>query len=332
MPAFPRKDIVLEGEVSTYHCVSRCVRRAFLCGKDSYSGQSFEHRKAWVKNRLSKLARVFAIDIGAYTIMSNHIHLNLRIRPDLVEKMDDEEIIQRWWRLFPKKIREEYPDFPPKELVERWQEDAEWIAERRKRLCSISWFMRCLCEYIARRANAEDGVTGRFWEGRFKSQVLLDDRVALAANLYIDLNPIRAGVAKNLEDSEFTSIKDRILNMTNLSKDNPQKLDYFLSGLKEGYEELVECSPFLLIDERDYISVLEWYGRQYIKGKKWKIPDKHPSILDRIGFKDKQDLGSINQLFSSGSWAVGDREDLKKIANRSGRKWIRGIRLASKAF
>jgi hypothetical protein len=72
MPAYARCDIVDEDRVGVYHCIARCVRRAFLCGTDSYTGRDYSHRKAWVLDRLRQLAGLFGVEVCDYAIMSNN--------------------------------------------------------------------------------------------------------------------------------------------------------------------------------------------------------------------------------------------------------------------
>ncbi|MGB1110170.1 MAG: transposase, partial [Gammaproteobacteria bacterium] len=204
-----REQLISLSDTPYYHCISRCVRRAFLCGEDHLTGNNYEHRKGWVIERLHLLDSVFAIDLCAYAVMSNHCHLVLRVDTARADDWEREQVIERWQRLY---------SLPP--LIQQYlagssspglQQKAEEIIERwRERLMDISWYMRSLNEHLARRANAEDGCTGRFWEGRFKSQALLDEAAVLTCMSYVDLNPIRAKIAQTPEDSDFTAIQQRI--------------------------------------------------------------------------------------------------------------------------
>ena len=185
-----------------YHCISRCVRRAFLCGPDRLTGRNFDHRKAWVVEKLAELADIFAIRLCAYAVLSNHFHLVLRIDAERARAWSAAEVVERYGRLF-RHAGGRWPGLAPSQAADR-------VACWRARLSDPSWFMRCLNESIARRANREDGCTGRFWEGRFRSQALLDPAGLVTCMSYVDLNPIRAGVAACLEESEFTSIRQRL--------------------------------------------------------------------------------------------------------------------------
>ncbi|BBP44291.1 transposase [Thiosulfativibrio zosterae] len=196
-----------------YHLVNRCVRRAYLCGVDSISGQNYEHRRAWIEQRIMQLANVFAIDIAAYAIMNNHYHLVARVNQEKAQAWSNLEVLQAWTQLFASNITvQQYlqsPETADEAIVKQVNDMADIY---RKRLYDISWFMRVLNESIARMANKEDQVTGHFWEGRFKSQALLDEKALLSVMAYVDLNPVRANIALSLEDSDFTTIQRRIKN------------------------------------------------------------------------------------------------------------------------
>ena len=203
-----RCDAIDESTVGVYHCINRCVRRAFLCGEDPVSGNNFDHRKDWIQRRLEFLAGQFAIDVIGFSVMSNHFHTILRNRPDVVASWSDSEVARRWWNLFP--ARRNSDGTPAKPRRADLKALTRQINKLRRRLSSISWLMRCLCENVARRANSEDDSSGRFWSGRFRSQKLLDETSILACAIYVDLNPIRAMVTTTPEESRFTSAYQRI--------------------------------------------------------------------------------------------------------------------------
>lgn len=134
--------------------------------------------------------------------MHNHIHLVLRSRPDVVTAWSDQEVARRWLRLFPKRRdKDGSPAEANQSEIDAIVNDAEVLAARRNRLSDVSWWMKCTCEHIARRANAEDEVTGHFWEGRYKATLLLDETSLLACAAYMYLNSVRAAMAQNPEES-----------------------------------------------------------------------------------------------------------------------------------
>jgi len=164
MARMARREMIDPSEVQVLHCVQRCVRRAFLCGEDSVSGRSFEHRREWIRQRLEFLASIFAIDCLTYTVMHNHFHVVLRTRSDVVSSWSDHEVAKRWLTLFPNRRPEDgSSDAPSETEINAITNDKQVLAERRRRLSDVSWLMRCLSENIARMANKEDDSTGRFW-------------------------------------------------------------------------------------------------------------------------------------------------------------------------
>jgi REP element-mobilizing transposase RayT len=197
-------------EICIVHAIQRCVRRAFLAGKDEKTGKDFSFRKEWIRRRMEALASVFGIDVLTYAVMSNHIHLILRNRPDVVAQWSDEEVAIRWLRVFPGKRLEEHLAEPTDNDVQMLVNNPERLAQVRQRLSDISWLMRALAEPIARLANRQDECTGRFWEGRFKAQRIVDEAGLLACAMYVDLNPVRAAIASSPDRSVHTSAYDRI--------------------------------------------------------------------------------------------------------------------------
>lgn len=311
-----RQALIPPGTAGHYHCVQRCVRRAYLCGNDAYSGQSFEHRKQWVQTKLHQLGECFAVAVHAYAVMSSHLHLVLETDPEAAMAWTDEEVAARWVRLFPLAgdATEEAIDFRCRQLLT----NPERIGVIRGRLSSLSWFMRCLAEPIARRANREDGCKGRFWEGRFKSQLLCDERAVLAAMAYVDLNPIRAGVVDDLAASEHTGARLRIER----ARVNPETLTQALRPVF-GVPKLG-----LALTVADYLQILDWTGRSLAPTKRGTIAADAPAVLSTID----RDPGrwTLRVLGYGSGWSrvVGSAQDMVMHARRIGQRWLRGIGLA----
>jgi REP element-mobilizing transposase RayT len=342
-----RNEVIAEGEVGVYHCINRCVRRAFLCGRDPVSGRSFDHRKVWIQQRLEMLAGQFGIDVLGFTIMSNHLHVVLRNRPDVVAAWSEDEVALRWWKLFPqRRDNDGQPAEPQPHELAMLKADARALAERRARLSSISWFMRCLCEGIARQANREDQCTGRFWEGRFKCQALLDEAAILACSVYVDLNPIRAGQAATPETSQFTSAYERIqtnkaelqapaMKATDKAKQaastSDSKRDAWLSPIELARQPAAaprrEPAPkrrasnlgFLPLTLTEYLKLLDWTGRQIRHDKRGAIPSDLRPILERLHVVGDVWIDHVKHF---GRWfrrAVGRASTLSKASSlRSG--------------
>ena len=136
-----------------------------------------------------------------------------RDRHDVVATWSDDDVARKWWMLCPaRKDKDGSPAEPTEFELNSIRNDKTGLKEKRVRLSSVSWFMRFLSERVAKEANKQDQCSGRFWEGRFKSQVLLDDAAILACLQYVDLNPVRAGIAVTPESSDFTSAQDRIVD------------------------------------------------------------------------------------------------------------------------
>jgi REP element-mobilizing transposase RayT len=316
-----RRDIFDPNEVGAFHAVQRTVRRAWLCGHDPVSGKSFEHRRTWIQNRLQDLAASFGIDCLSFAVMVNHVHVILRNRPDVVAGWSDEEVARRWWQLFPlRKNKDKSPAVPTESELKLFMSPAR-SKQLRTRLSDISWWMRALAEPIARRSNLEDKCSGRFWEGRYKCQKLADETAILACSAYVDLNPVRAGVADAPEKSRYTSVYERVeadkavrkerakaklvkrrigrsrAGVSNANQSAYVRRDDWLTPLTIDERSVAYKGPmpsktgkrasdkgFLGMSFELYLKLLDWTGRQIRRDhKKGHIPSDLAPIMERIG-------------------------------------------------
>lgn len=206
-----RKQIIHPSVSRYYHCIARCVRHSFLCGEDRVTGQNYDHRKEWLVDRMRYLASVFAVEVCAYAVMSSHYHIFLHWNIEQAQDWTNREVVERWCKLYRNRLGLAYLN---RESLLAAQRDAlnDSIVVWRERLKDISWYMRCLNEYIARKANQEEQCSGHFWQSRFRSQPLLDEAALLSCMAYVDLNPIQAGTTDRLETSDFSSIYERLIS------------------------------------------------------------------------------------------------------------------------
>jgi REP element-mobilizing transposase RayT len=315
-----------------YHLISRCVRRAYLCGEDVYSKQSFEHRRQWMVDRIRFLSSIFAIDIAAYAVMSNHYHLVVYVDEDEAISWSNEEVCARWLQL--------YNNHP---LVERLQKSTcscqaeieaalEIIQTWRNRLADLSWLMRNLNEYIARKANQEDNCQGRFWEGRFKSQALLDEKALLACMAYVDLNPIRAKMADSVQTSQYTSIFERIHNKAS-TIDKKDKLPFItkplLGFIGNEHQQSLKGIAFSLLD---YLTLIEETGMIIREDKRGYLKPKTYPLLNQLGLSNAHWLELAQSFGKQYHLAVGSIDELLAFAAHTNKHWISGQRQQSSIF
>ena len=320
-----------------YHCICRCVRRAFLCGEDHLTGKNYEHRKVWVVEQLVLLAEFFAIDIASFAIMSNHYHIVLRVDRDKAKTWDDITVAHHWNKIYswPLLVHRYFRG----EGGEAEHAEAQAIIEIwRQRLFDISWFMRCLNEHLAQRANQEDQCTGRFWEGRYKSQALLDEVAVLTCMSYVDLNPIRAGIAKTPETSDHTSVQQRIQQLQiKTDQQQPKKSKQKTKPPMTSPTPTVKLMPLIKAASdahanaigyslSDYLELVDWAGRSIRSDKRGTIDNSIPPILSRLGINADEFLDHVLTYKDKTTYplATGPIDKLKALAQHWKQKFIKG--------
>ena len=265
--------------------------------------------------------------------MSNHYHLVLRIDTERAKQWSPQEIVERWTRLFSgPACAKRYVRGEPLAEWERRLLDGlipTWSA----RLTDLSWFMRCLNEWMARLANQEDGCTGRFWEGRFKSQPRLDETALLTAMTYVDLNPIRAGIAATLIDSDFTSVQQRLFeiargrrNVDSNSADAKPALLPFVGAMRQNSDAAL---PFNL---RDYLDLVDTSGRVARSDKRGAISADQPKLLTMLGIDPNEWFKTVTRLQARFELFVGAPHRLRQIATARGWRWVRGLAAGQRLY
>lgn len=347
--AMPRNAQISLEETPWYHVVSRCVRRAYLCGADHITGQSYEHRRDWLERRIKQLANVFTIDIAAYAVMHNHYHIVVRVDNERVVDLSTEEVVQRWSQLYngPLIVRRYLSD-QREQMSQGELFQVDRLADLyRQRLCDLSWFMKNLNEFIARKANAEDNVRGHFWESRYKCQALLDEQALLTAMAYVDLNPVRAAMAETPEQSEYTSVSERIqgVKVNNIIAVAPKASSEKPDGLRsenkiqhlseasllpfDPTETLATSIPFIFAD---YLELLDCVSRAVHPGSRGFIPKTTPVILQRLGINLISFIEHSNQFLKRFGNNVGAPAKLIELAAARNARYLRGMAKSRELF
>ncbi len=323
--AYPRSQLVSNEEPGFFHCVSRCVRRAFLCGFDSATGKDYEHRRQWIEDRIFRLADSFAVSVYAYAVMSNHTHVVLRSDPQTPWQWSDWEVAERWLAVFPGSISDRDDPACVERATLALLGNTERLEVIRQRLGSISWFMRALNEPIARMANREDGCTGRFWEGRFKCQALLDEQAVLSCMAYVDLNPVRAGMCETLRDSEHTAVRHRLESAQSaigkaLGRQSQDEALRPVAGLdSDALSDLTESS---------YIELVRWTGLHAHPEKLGKLSaaeEPPPEGLWSVANHPREWMRRVQGTESRYYRAIGSAEALMMKAADLGQQWMKGV-------
>lgn len=327
MARLARAEVFASDEIAIVHVMNRTVRRCFLLGDDPVSGTNHDHRKLWVDDQLIHQAKHFGIDLLCQAIMSNHFHLVLRSRPDVVAQWDDTEIARRWLMLCPlRRDKQRRPREPTEPDLDTIRNDKVRLSKIRSRLSDISWWMRLLSQNIAQRANKEDGEVGKFWQARYRACRLIDETAILSCAAYVDLNPIRAALAETIEESDLTSAQKRASAMqARHGRKSPGKPAGTQSPqirsinaaqhlapveLKSGGElgpdphrRGSRCSNkgFLPMSAADYLMLLDWTARHACDGRTGSTPERIAPIFSRLGISADVWLALVQnfgQLFS----------------------------------
>jgi hypothetical protein len=278
------------------------------------------------------------VSVGGFSVMDNHLHVLVRLDPEIATGWSDEDVVRRWGRLFPPRDKSRQPLPVSKAWVEWRLQDAQWVAKARERLQSLSWFMKCLKEPLARLANRQDQARGAFFEQRFKSVAILDEESLLATCAYIDLNPVAAGMALMPEASPHTSINQRVESVR--TQDRIADLKAAEQGSVAGSKASAGLEdPHWLCPVEDrrqldsiregmlagiplgsYLLLVDFTGRMFRDGKT-AISAELNGILERLGSNTDRWWSRIQKLSKGrllGRFFAASRARLREVARDLG--------------
>ena len=305
------------------------------------------------------MSGVFAVEVAAYAVMSNHVHAVVRMSPDGAAAWSAREVVERWLSVFGKNADRMVVNGQRDPIIDQLAQDTDWVDQRRARLANLSWFMRAFKEPLARRANAEDDCSGRFWEGRYTSVPLLDHAAVVACMTYVDLNPVRARMAPTPESSHFTSVKARVrarqrhravtrvraqvaagettaeqaaVTLKRAGIAEELVADAATSAEAGGFvASIVRCqrthegqavSSFELSVD-DYLTLVDLTGRVLRPDKRGAIDPRLPAMLARLDLKLDAWIATMTGWRQMHGRALGHRAVRDEMAEHHGLRWIR---------
>jgi REP element-mobilizing transposase RayT len=332
---YPRSRTISKTEDGRYHVISKTVRGAYLLT----SNDVYDYRKMWILDKMIFLANIFYVGTISYALMDNHMHIVLETKYQIADKAPDEDIAFRWLYLHPmRKIKEGESPAPTRKEINEFISDKKRVKIHREKLRDISCYMQELNQSIARRANKEDNVSGRFWQGRFKCINLAQPGSLLKCVMYVELNPVRAKMVDSPELSEFTSCykrakaeqaREKLENKPNNKKlQEEAKLDSWLSPIFNTKKK----RGILEMTFKEYLELLDWTGRQIADGKRGAIPTHLKPILERLKLKSDDWIDSFKSFRKDFHTVAASEEKMREIAEKVDVCWFHGISAASRHF
>lgn len=211
-------------------------------------------------------------------------------------------------------------------VLERYAGNTRWLAQQRQRLLSPSWLLRLVKQEIARRANAEDGCTGHFWESRFTSVALLDAAATLACMVYVDLNPLRAGLVRDPTASDFTSIRHRAVRAESANRAEQDAPD---EALGRRLVAMPKCAPHdsysgepttWNINEADYVALVAATARSSARSGRAAVADAWFAI-ESLGIKSSAWLATMARGGAMSGSVVGGPDARQRWCKAAGQSW-----------
>ncbi|MCP4211010.1 MAG: hypothetical protein GY764_05970 [Halieaceae bacterium] len=305
----PRCQIVDPQITPWYHCISECVRQTFLLNSPR------DARRRWIEQRLRELNEIFAIDVGSYAILNNHLHVLVHLDVKTVKRWSRQEVLRRWAQLHSPRNAQRRPIKDLKKWIKEQLRNRLLVNTLRKRLADLGWFMKSLKEPFSRMVNKQDGCRGTLWASRYKSIAILDEEALLATCAYVDLNPLAAGLCKLPEAAQFTSLYTRIdycRQQGKLSQLQAAREGAVLAARQaRGMEAGLWLCP--LDDQRrkgaqragilegfslgSYLLLVDATSRLFRPGKA-RIGPRAVSLLDRIGITVEMWQSTLQQMFA----------------------------------